>query len=138
MHQASVLLHTVLDNTQVQDTVGIFGTAFKADTPVITASPAITLIGGLLHNFVDVLVYDRLAEDATRELFGDTINYAQSIERCIHNSDVCVLTYRSKELKEAFELININKPKVIIDCWRQLDTDKLDTNFKVIGIGVNT
>jgi UDPglucose 6-dehydrogenase len=119
--QDSNLTARVLDHVQPGSTVGIIGLSFKPDTPVITESAAIKLIQGLLERAIRVVVFDSLANEVTRELFGNTLYYAETVEECIAMSNVCVLTHATRQLKNIMEQINYTEPLVVIDCWRCLD-----------------
>ncbi|MGI8639517.1 MAG: nucleotide sugar dehydrogenase [Pyrinomonadaceae bacterium] len=118
-----------------ENKVSVLGVAFKDKTPVTEASPAINLIQELVVEDVFVTVFDPLAMEDTQVLFGDEINYANSIEECLESSPVCVVTLMSKEYKNAVENYQSIKPLTIIDCWRQIDVDKVSQNIKVIAIG---
>ncbi len=116
--------------------VSILGLAFKDKTPVIEESPAIRLVQELVIDDVFVTVFDPLAINDTQVLFGDEINYANSVEECLESSPVCVVTLMSKDYKNAIENYQPEKPLTIIDCWRQIDiTRVVSRNIKVVSIG---
>lgn len=114
--------------------VSVLGLAFKDKTPVIEASPAINLIQDLVIDDVDVTVYDPLAMDSVRTVFDDEINYANSIEECLTSSPVCVVTLMSAEYGRAIESY-AGDPLVVIDCWRQIDREKVSDSVRIIGLG---
>lgn len=116
-------------------TVSVLGLAFKAGTPVITESPAIKLIDELLQNGVEVTVYDRLAMENARKLFGDRIQYADSVKDCISRSSVCVITTRQDEFKRIDETYISRSGVTIIDCWRILDAGRLGRKVKYVPLG---
>lgn len=120
---------------EVDRTVSVLGLAFKPGTPVIVESPAIKLIDNLLQRDIDVVVYDPLAMENTRSVFGDRISYAGSVEDCISKSSVCVITTRENEFKQIDETYIVNGPAVIIDCWRILDPAVLGQNVNYIPMG---
>ena len=86
------------------NTVSILGLSYKPDTPVIEESPAIFLIKELLKKKAKITVYDSLAIENTKKLFGKKICYAKSIESCIKSSSVVIITTPEKE----FSKINKN------------------------------
>src|SRR5207302_892476 len=63
--------------------VSILGLAYKANTPVVDESPAIQIIHRLLDKGADIIVYDPLAIEGTRAIFGDRIAYAASARECV-------------------------------------------------------
>jgi UDPglucose 6-dehydrogenase len=119
----------------VSGTVSVLGLAFKPGTPVIVESPAIKLIDSLLQRGIEVTVYDPLAMENTRGVFGDRISYAASVEDCISKSSVCVITTQEDEFKQIDETYIVNERMVIIDCWRILDPAVLGPNVDYIPMG---
>lgn len=118
-----------------ENKISVLGVAFKDKTPVIEQSPGISLIQELVIDDVDVTIYDSLAMDSARTVFDDEISYAHSIEDCLKSAPVCVVTLMSKEFKEAVENFEPEKTLTVIDCWRQLEPQKLHKNIKVMAIG---
>lgn len=131
------LLDVVLSKLRQSENkiVGIMGLAFKEGTPAIVGSPAITLINYLLKNDVNVIGYDPLSIESTKEAFGDRINYVTSPELLLEKSGIVVVTYRLKEFKEAIERFDSNHPIIIVDCWRIIDNSVLKTNMEYLPLG---
>ena len=117
--------------------LGVLGLAFKPSTPVIVESPAIKLINGLLQRRTDqtISVYDPLALENTRRQFGNTIEYANSIEECLTKSSICVITTPDKAFKRVVEDFKSNGPMTLIDCWRLLNQNRLDHNIEYVAWG---
>ncbi len=115
--------------------VGILGLAFTTNTSVITESPAIKLIKRLLEKDIVVLAYDRLAIDNTRNLFGSAVEYVESPEACLSNSELCVITLRDEYIKKTVESFHPKTDLVIVDCWRVLNSERLDKRIKLISFG---
>jgi UDPglucose 6-dehydrogenase len=115
--------------------ISVLGVAFKDKTPVIEQSPAIHLIQELVIDDVDVTIYDPLAMESARTVFDDEISYSHSIEDCLKSAPVCVLTLMSKEYKTALESFAPESSFTVIDCWRQLDEEKLHKNIRVVALG---
>src|SRR5262249_55196333 len=82
-----------------RQTVSILGLAYKADTPVVEESPAIQIIHRLLQKGADITVYDPLAIEGARAVFGDRISYAASLKACVAESSVCVITTQADEFR---------------------------------------
>ena len=114
--------------------IGILGTAFTANTPVITESPAIHLIEDLLRYDCDVFVYDRFALDVTRQLLGSAVNYCGSVNDCIENVDMVVLMHRDRSLVEELkQTLKEKKDLIIIDCWDICNFDI--PNIRIVKLG---
>lgn len=130
-HLASVVKKHLAEEKKVS----VVGIAFKDKTPVTEASPAVNLIQELVIDDVDVTIFDPLAMENAHAIFDDEISYANSIEECLASSPVCVVTLMSNEYKEAIENYVPEKPLTIVDCWRQIDTEKVSSNVKVVAVG---
>lgn len=132
-HLAEVVLREVKEIEN--KTVGILGLAFTLNTPVVTESPAIKLIKELLKHDLRILVYDPLAIDNTRTIFGSAIEYVHSAESCLAKAGLVVLTLRDKELRQAVETYSPRESLTLIDCWRMLEPTKLNKQIQYIGLG---
>jgi len=116
------------------NTVSILGLAYKTDTPVIEESAAIFLMKELLKKKAKISVYDPLAMENTRKVFGKKIDYAKSAKTCIGSSSVVIITTPEKE----FLKINknyFNRPTTVIDCWRILQDKPLGKNVIYDALG---
>jgi UDPglucose 6-dehydrogenase len=118
-----------------ENKISVLGVAFKDKTPVIEQSPGVSLIQELVIDDVDVTIYDPLAMESARTVFDDEISYAHSIEDCLMSAPVCVLTLMSKGFKEAIENFEPEKTLTVIDCWRQLEPQKLNSKIRLMAIG---
>lgn len=117
-------------------TVSVLGLAYKANTPVIEESPTIQIIHLLLEQAVDVMVYDPLALDGTRAVFGDRIRYAPSARACAAHGAVCVVTTPGAEVAEIQPGDFTHDPTVVIDCWRTLDRGRFGAKVKYVALGL--
>jgi len=115
--------------------VGVAGVAFRRDTPVITGSPAVELVEKLLADRVRVIVFDPLATELARRRFGSAIEYAESMEACLAQSEVVAVTHRSREFKHAIESYAADHPVTIVDCWRLLDPARVAPPMRVRPLG---
>lgn len=116
----------------------ILGLSFKPDTPVIVESPAIKLIQKLLERDVEVTVYDPLAMENTKAVFGNSIQYANSAKDCISRSPLCIITTQWTEFKVIDDSYIENKPYIVIDCWRILDPSRFTKHVTYIAYGKQT
>jgi UDPglucose 6-dehydrogenase len=115
--------------------VGVAGVAFRRDTPVITGSPAVELVDKLLADRVRIVVFDPLADELAHAKFGSAVEYAESIEDCLAQSEVVAVTHRSREFKHAIESYAADHPVTIVDCWRQLDPGRVRPPMRVHPLG---
>jgi UDPglucose 6-dehydrogenase len=116
------------------NSVSILGLSYKPDTPVIEESAAVFLIKELLKKKAKITVYDPLAMENTKKVFGGKIKYANSVKGCIEKSSLIIITTPEKE----FSKINKNyfkKSAILIDCWRILQDKSLGKNVIYDAIG---
>jgi UDPglucose 6-dehydrogenase len=116
--------------------VSILGLTYKPNTPVIEESSAVKLIEELLKKDMEVIVFDPLAMENARSLFGDNILYASSVKDCISYSQVCVITTQENDFRSINSSYINHDPTVIIDCWRILDKVKLGQKAKYVALGM--
>ena len=65
--------------------------------------------------------------------FDNKIDYSESIENCVKNSDIFVIATPWPQFSDIENLLD---DKTVIDCWRILDKEKLaNVNYKAVGIG---
>ena len=118
-------------------TISIFGLSFKKDTDDIRESVSVKLINELLKCNVNIRAHDPMAIEISKKLFGKKINFSNTINGCLNDSDCCVIMTDwndYKNLKESEFLVMRNK--LIIDTRRLL----INSNFKdveLFSLGVN-
>ena len=115
--------------------VSILGLTYKPDTPVIEESPAIKIIQPLLEKNIKITVYDPLAMENTKKIFGNKIYYASSLKECFVKSAFCIIATQAKEFKKIDESYIIHNPTTIFDCWRIIDASRLGKKVKYVGLG---
>ena len=132
--QIEHLLRTVKRYVKQGDRVGILGLSFKPNTPVIEESPGIFLTKELIKTDTKINVYDSIAIENAKIELGSSVNYSGSMQDCVENSDLIVITTSEAEFKDIDATKNENL--IIIDCWRQLSDVKFPENVKYHGVGL--
>ena len=116
--------------------ITILGTAFKPDTDDIRDSIAVELIKKFLKRKTKITVHDPKAMKNTRNVFGDRIRYAKSIDEALLKSQCVVIMTQWKQYEKlsnnAFD--NMTK-KIVVDCRRVLVGKQLDVDYFAIGLG---
>ena len=116
--------------------ITILGTAFKPNTNDIRASKSIELIKKLLKNKAKIFVHDPKALENTKKIFGNKINYSESLYDALDKSYCVIIMTQWKQ----YDQINKNslkhmKRKIIIDSRRLLIKKQLDGKYFAIGVG---
>lgn len=114
--------------------VAVLGLTYKANTPVLEESPAVSIVKALLRREHEVVVYDPLAIPQAKVLFGRSVAYADSARACFESSALCVIATDAAEFRQ-IDSSYIRLPTTIIDCWRILDPKKLGASVTHVILG---
>ena len=100
----------------IQKHVGIWGLAFKPETDDIRCAPSIDIIKKLLGKNVKITVYDPVAMENIKNIFGDKINFAKTSQEVLAKTDFLLILTEWKEFfkygpKDFYQL----KDKVVFD-----------------------
>ena len=118
--------------------ISILGLAFKPETDDIRDATSIKIIKRLLDKKAKVRVYDPIANNNTKRIFGSSITYAKDSESCIRNSDCCIIVTEWKEFKmlKPKDFIRLMKRPLIIDGRRIFSKKQFNKlEYHAIGLG---
>ena len=120
-------------------TVGILGLAYKPDTDVVEQSQGVLLAQALAAEGIPVIAYDPAAMNNTRRLLNGSLRLAESLEICVKQADVLVITTPWEVFRhlEPALLRRDGKPRVLIDCWRILNLEIIGSvvDYTALGVG---
>lgn len=108
---------TKMQHNLADRNIGVLGLAFKPGVSDVRESPAINIIFQLLQRDANVIAYDPMAMEETRERFGDRIQYAADAQEVISNSELVLLLTEWGEFQQA----GIYEGKRLIDGRRGVD-----------------
>lgn len=140
--QAERIVSRLLPKLVPNAKVGILGLSYKPDTGVIEESQGVALAKELLSKGYAVVLYDPLALDNVRQLLGTQAQYATSVQDCVREADVIVVTtpdraYQSLQPSDLTP-VNSSQRKVVLDCWRVLDREQLAPVCEYMALGVGS
>lgn len=135
--QAEHLTDFILDclSHNGSNAVSILGIAFKPKTPVIEKSPGMEIVTRLLRENIRVTVYDPLAMENIKAVFGNAIEYAPTVKDCLNRSSFCIITTPCEEFKAIDDTFITHNQTTIIDCWRILDPSRFSKKAKYLPWG---
>ena len=114
--------------------VAVLGLSFRPDTSDMRESPAIPIVRRLLSEGARVAAYDPAAASEARQLFGDSIRIASSLEEVLQETDAVVLVTRWKEFNRVPELLTRSeRAPVFVDGRRMLDKASI-ARYEGIGL----
>lgn len=116
--------------------ISVAGMAYKPDTPVIEEAMGVALVKSILaQKDVEIMVFDPLASDNVKSVFGEDVICAASLRDCLKHSSLCILANPSKEYSSIGESDIVNNPTWLIDCWRTLDPSRLGGKVRYLAVG---
>lgn len=132
------LAQMVIEHLPQGGTAGILGLSYKPNTDVVEESPGLHLVRSLAEQGIDVIAFDpAAAANARRELDGSDVRFADSAEDAIRDSDVVVIATAWQEFAgidpSVFE--RDGDQRVIIDCWRILGSEQLESVAMYVALG---
>ncbi|MDV2886315.1 UDP-glucose/GDP-mannose dehydrogenase family protein [Alkalihalophilus pseudofirmus] len=90
--------------------VALLGLAFKPNTDDMRDAPSLKIIEDLTHLGMEVVAYDPISMDRTKELIGDKITYANNVEDTLKDADLVILVTEWDEFKQ----LDIKKVKELV------------------------
>lgn len=110
---------------RTQNTIAVWGLAFKAKTDDVRESPAINCVENLVQNGFKVKAYDPEATATAKAVLGDKVAYFENAYDALDGADALVILTEWQEFRNPdFELIvkKLKKP-VIFDGRNLYDLD---------------
>lgn len=80
-------------------TIALWGLSFKPETDDMREAPSIVIIRGLLQAKCNIRVYDPIAMDSCRKIFGDQITYCSDKYDAALDADALMLVTEWKEFR---------------------------------------
>ncbi len=121
--------------------ISILGLAFKPGTSDMREAPSIKIINKILEESPSqIIAYDPVAIEEARDVFGNKITYAESIDECLKGSDILIIVTEWDEFSKLTpdRLKNLMNARNIVDGRRILNPELFSKDFslKVIGRGI--
>ena len=117
--------------------ISILGLAFKPETDDMRESPCLDIIPQLQEKNLQISAYDPVAMDEAKKLLQN-IQFAESIEDCINNSDALVILTEWNEFRSLSpeRLKQYMKGNILIDLRNALNPDSFfESGFNLIQVG---
>lgn len=136
--EITYLVHLVKQTLPQEGKIGILGLSYKPNTGVIEEAQGMLLAQALRDEGISVIAYDPMAMPNARPLADEHFVLAESVEQCIQQSDVLVITTPWKDFYQITpeDVTRPNAPRVIIDCWRILPQSQFSAVVHYIGVGI--
>ena len=128
---------SILGKNYTNKKVSILGLAFKPETDDMRESPCLDIIPKLQEKNIQIAVFDPVAMDEAKKLLKN-IQFADSIEDCLNNSDALVILTEWNEFRSLSpeRLKQHMKGNILIDLRNALNPDNFSgSGFNLIQIG---
>lgn len=118
--------------------VTVLGLAYKPHTDVTEQSQGLLLARTLADAGLEVTVFDPAAMKNARHTLHDAVTYATDLRSAVEAGDVVVLITPWEEFKavEPAWLSRPASPRVLIDCWRVLDSASFAQTTRYVPLGI--
>ena len=114
--------------------VAVLGLAFKPGTDDMRESPAIPIVQSLIQQEAHVKAFDPIAQHEAAKLFGDVIEFADSLEAVVQEVQVILLVTRWPQFQVLPDLLaNIDPQPLLIDGRRMIAKDSVNS-YEGIGL----
>jgi len=136
--QLTRLVEQVMSKLPDGGKVGILGLSYKPNTDVVEKSQGIALARALADEGVPTMVYDPAAMDNARLVLGNAVAFSPSMEDCIRQVNVIVITTPWEEFRriQPTHLTQNRSRPVLLDCWRMLDRQRFEGVAEYASAGV--
>ena len=139
--QKNVLTHKIRDffnNDLKGRTIAVWGLAFKPNTDDIREAPALVIIDELLAAGARVQVFDPEAMPNVKDIYGDRIQFANSMYEALDGADCLAITTEWSEFRnpDFARMQGLLKAPVIFDGRNVYDLEQMETKgFQYRSIG---
>lgn len=126
--QMGRIVELVQQRLKTGEKIAVLGVSYKPNTPIIEESQAIDIALSLEEKGYPVTIYDPQAMENTRLQEGERFIYAESLEVCLKDASLCLITTPWDEFKKIDSKLirRAMKKAIIIDCWRLLEDKKME------------
>ena len=119
-------------------TIAIWGLSFKPTTDDMREAPSIKIIQNLIENGFSINVFDPVAMEDSKHIFGDTVNWSTSAFAALKNADALALVTEWNEFRfpEWDKVLSLMNQPIIFDGRNIYDRELLESKgFTYFGIG---
>tara|TARA_Y100000310_G_scaffold334230_1_gene413451 strand:+ start:182 stop:1483 length:1302 start_codon:yes stop_codon:yes gene_type:complete len=119
-------------------TITIWGLSFKPKTSDIRESSSLVLINKLLEQGAKIKAYDPVAHEEVRKELGDQIEYCNSVEESVYESNGIILVTEWDEFRNV-DFLNLGKNmknKIVFDGRNIYEPEMVrEEGFDYVGVG---
>lgn len=118
--------------------VAVLGMTYKPNTAIVEESQSMRIAEAMAGAGYRVKVYDPEGLEEAKKYLGSAVSYAKSVNDCIDDADILIVA----TAWEQFGNLEANRlrrgSRLIVDCWRTLDSRKFSGDKRLVQLGVST
>jgi UDPglucose 6-dehydrogenase len=118
--------------------ISVLGLAFKPGTDDMRDAVSIKIVKRLLEEGARVVVHDPKAVENARKIFGDAVEYAESIEDCLRGSECAIIVTEWEEFRglKPQNFIELMKIPAVVDGRRIYDAESFSSKLRFAAVGL--
>jgi UDPglucose 6-dehydrogenase len=119
--------------------ISVLGLAFKPGTDDMRDAVSIKIVRKLLEEGAKVVVYDPKAMDNAKKIFGGDVEYANSVEECLKDSECVIIVTEWDEFRKLKpeDFIRLMRNPAVVDGRRIYDPEVYSRKLKFKAMGFN-
>jgi UDPglucose 6-dehydrogenase len=119
--------------------ISVLGLAFKPGTDDVRDAVSIRIVRRLVEEGAKVVVYDPKAMDNAKKIFGENVEYANSVEECLKDSECAIIVTEWDEFRKLRpeDFIRLMRNPAVVDGRRIYDPEVYSRMLKFKAIGFN-
>jgi len=117
--------------------ISVLGLSFKPETDDMRYAVSIKVVNRLLEEGAKVIAYDPKAVPNARKIFGESIEYANSVEECLKGSECALIVTEWSAFKslKPEDFIRLMKIPAVVDGRRIYDAKLFSSKLRFAAIG---
>jgi UDPglucose 6-dehydrogenase len=117
--------------------ISVLGLSFKPETDDMRYAVSIKVVNRLLEEGAKVIAYDPKAVHNARKIFGESIEYANSVEECLKGSECALIVTEWSAFKslKPEDFIRLMKIPAVVDGRRIYDAKLFSSKLRFAAIG---
>jgi UDPglucose 6-dehydrogenase len=129
------MVEKVLQHLPPDGTAVVLGLSYKPDTNVVEESQGLLLAARLAAAAVPVAVYDPVAMPTAKNVLGEKVTYAESLDAALAMADVVAITLPDKAYA-GIDAAGLPRRPIVVDAWRLLRARfEGDRRYLPLGVG---
>jgi len=118
--------------------IAILGLSFKPNTDDMREARSILVVNQLLKQGANITAYDPAAIPTAKKIFGNKIEYASSVSKCLKNAHCCILVTEWDEFQKLKpeDFIKSMKHPILIDGRRIYNPQRFSRKLRFAAIGL--